>query len=306
MNRQALTVEYINSRVKSDPLGFIRECEREYDNSIWSVADKICESSGHTIVMLAGPSSSGKTTTAHMLEQRLQKKGVRSVTVSLDDFYLDQTQTPAGADGSPDFEAVEALDIPLITHCLSALDGEGKCVLPVFSFKKKRREPAGRTVTLGDNDIVIVEGLHALNPVITDTLPKEDLLKLYISASSRVYDGEDILLSKREVRFVRRLIRDYKHRDSSVEYTFKLWKSVRKGEDRYLFPFSNLADVKINTMHPYEPCAMRGSAIELLSRVPEKSDCSQRAGELCEKLSRFAALGEAGVPESSLLMEFLG
>lgn len=304
--QEATTANYINRVFVNNPQVFVETCEDEYKRSIAEFTERVCAREGHTLVMLAGPSSSGKTTTASILAANLAQHGRGAVTVSLDDFYLSRDEVPLFEDGTPDFESVYALDIPMIASCLKKLDAQGECDLPIFSFQKGCREDFTRHVCIDDNDVVIVEGLHALNPVITDPLPEEDLLKLYISVSTRIYDDDGkVFLTKRDLRFIRRMVRDFKHRNSPVERTFELWKGVRKGEDRYLFPFACNADVRINTMHLYEPCVFKSVAINHLEDVPASSPYYEKACQLIEKLSAFETMSLENVPECSLLNEFL-
>lgn len=300
-----LTVANINEKVISDPKLFVEECENAYTSRVLSISKEVATKKGRELVMLAGPSSSGKTTTAKILKNTLETYGRKARVISLDDFYCDQSLTYTFEDGTTDYETVKALDTELIEKCLTSLMKNGKADIPHFSFQTKRREGFER-VECERDEIIIVEGLHALNPVITDPLKEESMKKLYVSVSSRVYDGEDILFSKRDMRFIRRLIRDYHFRSSDVEYTFYLWKGVRMGEDRYLFPYSTRADVKIDSIHPYESCLFKKEAIKLLDLVDEKSVYYSSALSLKERLSRFCDVDESIIPEKSLLREFIG
>lgn len=300
------TVEEINEKINFNAQSYISKCEKNYRNSIEKIADSILSSDGRKLVMLAGPSSSGKTTTAHILKSFLTEKGRNAVTVSLDDFYLDQKNAPTFPDGRPDFETVHALNIPQITSCIAELIETGEATLPVFDFNTRKPSEKTNEVKIGESDVVIVEGLHALNPLITDPLEKEDILKLYVSVSSRIYAGDEVLFSKRDIRFIRRMIRDYKFRNSPVDFTFYLWKAVRTGEDKYLFPFSSRADIKIDSIHPYELSVYKNLALELLSHIEKDSVYFQRANELKNKLNHLISLKSEDVPENSLLHEFIG
>ena len=300
-----VTLDGINALVKEDAEKFINECENSYFKQVKSVSEEIVTHNGRTLVMLAGPSGSGKTTTAAMLKKDFQKMGRNAISVSLDDFYSEDNLKYTFEDGTVDFETVKALDVDLIGECLSKLLKDGKCNLPHFNFKTKKRDKFIET-EIEKDVIIIVEGLHAINPVITDKLESERMKKIYVSVSSRIYEGENILLTKRDMRFFRRLIRDYHHRSTEVEYTFYLWKGVRKGEDRYLFPFSDRADIRIDSIHPYEPCIFRNTALELLSHIGESSIYFEEAQILRNKISKFISLAESAIPESSLLNEFIG
>ena len=300
-----ITLEKINDSVECNKKDFISECESFYRCQLEKVTDDICKNHGRVLVMLAGPSSSGKTTTASILKKNLKQKGRHAIVISLDDFYRDQTESYYFEDGTIDYETVKSIDTDYVTVCMENLLHKGKASLPRFSFISKIRE-GYEEVTVHDDEIIIVEGLHALNPVITDPLGKENMIKLYVSVSSRVYKDGRVLMSKRDMRFIRRMIRDYLFRNSSVEHTFYLWKGVRMGEDRYLFPFSDRADVRIDTIHPYELCVFKDIAINLLDHTAGDSIYYHSALELKDKLRQFVSLSESVVPDTSLLKEFIG
>ncbi len=300
-----VTLHEINSSVLSDADSYIEKCENRYRQVIASLSSDICKQQGRTIVMLAGPSSSGKTTTAKLLKENITKNSRHASVVSLDDFYLDQGVSFTFEDGTVDYETIKALDIDLITSCLIELVEKGESDIPRFSFHSKKREGFEK-MSVANDEIIIVEGLHALNPLITEPLEKENMLKLYVSVSSRIFDGDKVLLTKRDIRFIRRLIRDYHFRSSSAEYTFYLWNGVRMGEDRYLFPFSSNADVKIDSIHPYEVCLFKDIATELLDHIDSNSVYYASAKQLKDKLSMFVSLDRTVTDERSLLKEFIG
>ena len=175
-----------------------------------------------------------------------------------------------------------------------------------FSFQTGKREETLIETSIGKDDIVIVEGLHALNPLITTALDGQSLSRLYVSVSTRLMENNDVLFSKRELRFIRRLVRDYQFRNSSVDHTFYLWNGVRKGEDRYLFPFSPLAELKIDSLHYYEPCAFKSLAVPLLSQLMPDSRYYPVAQTILEKFKPFPTIDRSLVPQGSLLREFIG
>ena len=300
-----ITLEKINSSVVYNKKDFISECEKVYSEQLAIVTDKICSLHGRVLLMLAGPSSSGKTTTANILKRNLEAKGRSAVVISLDDFYRDQSESFYFEDGTIDYETVKSIDTEYVTECMENLLHKGKAMLPHFSFKTKVREGYNE-VSVREDEIIIVEGLHAISPEITDSLQKENMIKLYVSVSSRIYKDGRVLMTKRDMRFIRRMIRDYHFRDSSVEHTFYLWKGVRMGEDRYLFPFSKRADIKIDSIHPYEVCIFKDIAIKLLDHIGSDSIYYPTALELKDKLRQFESLSESDVPQNSLLKEFIG
>lgn len=303
MNR--LNLEVINRNIVNNPEKFIKECENKYIEQVNAVAKDVSLKSGRELIMLAGPSSSGKTTTAGNFKKELENLGRKAKVISLDDFYSDQSLTYTFEDGTTDYETVKALDVPLIDSCLSELMEKGKTFIPHFSFHTKKREGFSE-IQCEKDEIIIVEGLHALNPVITDPLDSCSMKKVYISVSSRLFDENSVLFSKRDLRFIRRLIRDYHFRSSDVDYTFYLWKGVRMGEDRYLFPYSDRADIKIDSIHPYEPCLFKKEAIKLLDLIGQDSIYYSSAVSLKERLGRFKSIDKSCIPADSLLREFIG
>lgn len=300
-------IEYINDRAEADPVDFINECEERYEKIIDSIVERIITEDGREIVMLAGPSSAGKTTTARKLKEGLSKKGVKTYVLSLDDFYLNRDDIPYLPDGTQDYETVYALDLVQLEKDLNALIRGETVKAPVFDFTTgKRSDTEFNEITLGDDDVVIIEGLHALNPVITEKVHGK-LLKVYINVSSRIFDENgNVLLNKRNLRFLRRMIRDYKYRASSVENTCKLWKNVTAGEDKYLFPFRDNADIKADTIHLYEPCVIKHQALPLLSDSEVSEEFKSEIEKLKKALEQFNDINENTVPENSLLREFLG
>ena len=284
----------------NDPAFLVSKAEERYSDRLDEIAERIFSDREKRIVMLAGPSASGKTTTAGLIASRLESRGAKAFAVSLDDFYHDQRDAILDENGKPDYETVNALDIALIDSCLEDIIKNGTTRLPHFDFVSGRRNGLFSETTL------IVEGIHALNPIITDSLPSENLMKLYVSVSSRIADEDgDVLMSKRDLRFVRRLVRDYYHRASSVERTYDLWGSVQRGEDKYIFPYSHLAAEKIDSLHAYEPCVFRALAVPMLSSVESGSEWYDEAQMMIERLERFEPLPVDVIPENSLLREFM-
>lgn len=300
------TLEYITEKAKT-PREFISSCEDRYNGIINGIAKKLKESGKTEIVMLSGPSSAGKTTTAKRLKESLEALGVGSIAVSLDDFYLNNCDAPRFPDGTPDFETVYALDIPFFKSTMNEMLSRGKGHLPEFDFVSGKRKEQLKEVSVKDSDVIIVEGLHALNPLITAGLPKERLFKIYINVSSRIYDEKgDIVLNKRNMRFIRRIVRDSNFRGNSVEKTFGMWLNVCHGEDIYLFPYRDNADIKINTVHLYETCLLKNDAERLLSQVEKNSPFYRDSQRLLKSLCRFPSIDSELVPETSLLREFIG
>ncbi len=300
-------LEIINVKAINEPQEFINECEKRYEKIIEQVTDKIASTRGREIVMLAGPSSAGKTTTARRIKENLEKCGVNAYVLSLDDFYLNREDIPYLPDGSQDYETVYALDLECLENELNALLRGDRVKSPVFDFTTgKRSETQFNELVLGKDDVVIIEGLHALNPVITDKIQGK-LLTVYINVSSRIYDNKgNVILNKRTLRFIRRMVRDYKFRDSTVENTCRLWKNVTRGEDEYLFPYRDNADIKADTIHLYEPCVMKHQALKMINEDNVSEEYKDDIGKLVKALEQFNDIDENLVPQNSLLREFLG
>lgn len=307
MLKSLYTLSSINEAASRDYESFVNQSEDIYTKSISNLTDKIIENPENKIIMVAGPSASGKTTSSFKLSKAIYNRGVDAYTISLDDFYLGRNNVPRFSNGNPNFETVYALDLPLLSNCLNDILIENRCELPVFDFVNGCRSKQTNIINLKEDDVVIVEGLHALNPVITDCLPHEKLLKVYISISSRIFDDDNnVFLTKRNMRFLRRAVRDYKFRNSSIENTYKLWDSVQFGENEYLFPFKPLADVSVDSFHSYEPCILKSIATELFQELPKESEYYSECKKILANLDKFQAIPANVVPNDSLLREFIG
>lgn len=300
------TLSEINGRISENPKKFIDECENRFDRNVDAAVNRFLEDTSFDVVLLAGPSSSGKTTTAAKIAEKIRRQNRNAFTVSLDDFYLDREVIPVNADGLKDFENVTALDIELIHKTFSDLIEKRSAELPVFDFNSGKRSEKTLKVELGKQDVMVVEGLHALNPVITEGLPKSHVFKIYISVSSRVLsDSGRILFNKRNLRLIRRTIRDNSRRSTPIEKTFEQWDGVLKGEDMYLFPFESYADCKIDSFHSYEPCIFKSEIMRLLETVGESSPFFEKAEDLSAAFSLIDGIDSSFLPENSLLNEFL-
>ncbi len=297
----------INKEALQDRENFIFSAEQRYDDALNAIVERIKNNKAIEIVLLAGPSSSGKTTTANKINEKLHLINHKAYTISLDDFYKNSCDAIIGDDGKPDYETVYALDLKLLSSVLTALVNERRAMIPRFDFDTGTRTDNAFEICLGEGDVVILEGLHALNPIIYSSLPANALLKLYISVSTRIYDDAGhVLLSKRDLRLIRRTVRDYQFRSSSVENTFDMWGGVLEGENKYLAPYKYCADILIDSIHNYEPCVFRNEALELFKTVNEDSVWYGETERLKEKLILFDSIPEKCVPQSSLLREFLG
>ena len=294
----------INKNVESNVESFINDAESRFESSVSELADRF--SSDCDIVLLAGPSSSGKTTTAGKIAQKIKNSGRNAYTLSLDDYYRNAADIPLTAEGLKDFENVSALDIDLIHKTFSDLIEKRTAQVPEFDFVSGTRKLETKRMELKKDDLIIVEGIHALNPIITKGLDESHITKVYISVSSRVTDDAGkVLFSKRNLRLVRRMIRDYHYRNTSVEKTLAQWPEVLKGEDKYIFPFERNASFRIDSFHPYEPCLFKSEAVELLRTVGEASVVYPMVSELKNSFSELDTIDISKLPEASLLREFV-
>ncbi|MDR2525504.1 MAG: hypothetical protein LBC83_04865 [Oscillospiraceae bacterium] len=299
-------LEYINTMASENPLGMIEKAEQRYRNIIGGVAARVLRAHGRKLILLAGPSASGKTTTAQKIADALGKAGVETHRVSLDDFYLPEGEMPLLPDGSRDLEGVNALDLSLLQGCLQSLMQTGRGLLPTFDFAAGKRGES-RELQLDAEDMLVVEGLHALHPRLLDMLDGgalcgEQTTKVYISVASRIYNmKQEIILNKRSLRLARRILRDSQFRKSSAEETIEMWPAVARGEEQWLTPYKPNADVLINSIHIYEPCVFREYLLPLLNVCG-----SSPAKRLAWALEQFLPLPAASVPPDSLLREFLG
>ncbi len=298
------TVSEINRRLKSDPKAFIKECDKEYRSKIKAVASYICDNKRIRLVNIAGPSGAGKTTTANILCQMLADMGAETYVISLDDFYYSRDIVDLG---KVDPESVEALDIKLLHDCVLGLLENGVAALPTYDFVRGVSEKAAREITLSKNSVIILEGIHALNPVITDILPKDKLLKLYISAYTPfVNDDGEILITGRKLRLVRRSLRDKRFRNSNILRTLSFWSGVVEAEDKFLYGFIKYADFHIHTMHAFEPSLYRDEFLDMVNTVDKNHPFYEYIRLICKGLENFVSVGPDLVPQGSLIREFIG
>ncbi len=302
------TLSQINKAAVNEPEEMIRQMETLYAQTINFIAEFIINSeTGNKLLMLAGPSGSGKTTTAMMICESIKKHGVNAVRVSLDDFYLGEGKAPRDENGAPDYECVEALDVPLMRKCLTDIVKNKPVVLPRFDFHTKERAEKGTELNLQGDNVIVVEGIHALNPVICNDLPDNKLLKVYCSVKQGIRSGyKRNAIGPYDMRLIRRMVRDNQFRNTTADETMNMWPSVRRGEELYLRPHKRGADVTINSLHIYEPCVMAPKAIPLLEQIPEDSVNKELAESLRKKLKKFQSIDDSFVPEKSLLREFIG
>ena len=285
---------------------YVELCDNEFELYFNNIVQNILAFNKVKILTISGPSSAGKTTTALKLASELSKSGVNAKMISMDNFYKNNCDTPKKSNGEPDFETIDALDIELMIKCLSEAVKLNKTKLPKFDFKTGKRKEEYKDFELNENEIIIIEGIHGLNPQIIDNLPGENIKSIYTTIGEKVFLPNDIIFSKRDIRFLRRLIRDYKYRGADPEFTFKLWETVRESESLYIFPYENNAHIKINSFYKYELNVIKEQALKLLTEIKKDSKYYEKASELINKLSDIITINEELVPSRSLIREFIG
>lgn len=276
------------------------------EKKIAKIAEDIASRKGVRIVLIAGPSSSGKTTTCKRIAIQLVCNGLKPVMMSLDDYFVNREDTPKDEKGDFDYEHLHALNIPLLNKQLNALLNGEEVELPKYNFQSGRGEPSGRRLKMGPNDILVIEGIHALNPELTAQIPEEEKYKVYASALTTILLDNHNYIPTTDNRLLRRIVRDDKYRGVSACETIRRWPSVRAGEQKWIFPFQENADDMFNTAMIYELAVIKQQALRLLERVPQNKDEFSEAYRLSKFLHYFADMAENDLPFTSLLREFLG
>ena len=284
----------------------INVSEALQEKKIAQMADEIAARKHIRVVLLAGPSSSGKTTTCKRLSVQLLANGIKPVQISLDDYFVDRDKTPKDADGELDYESLYALNIPLLNQQFNALFRGEKVQLPKYNFQAGKSEPNGKRLRLNEQSILIVEGIHALNPELTAQVPEEQKYRIYASALTTILLDNHNYIPTTDNRLLRRIVRDNKYRGVSAAETIRRWPSVRAGENKWIFPFQENADVMFNTAMLFELAILKTQAEPLLEDVPENCDEYSEAYRLLKFLKYFASIPFKQLPPTSLLREFLG
>ncbi len=284
----------------------INVSEALQEKKISRIADTIAERKGVKVVLIAGPSSSGKTTFCKRLSVQLLACGVKPIQISLDDYFVNRVETPKDENGELDYESIYALNIPLINEQFNALFRGEEVVLPKYNFQTGVSEKNGSRLKMEENSILIVEGIHALNPLLTEQIPDNRKFKIYASALTTILLDDHNYIPTTDNRLLRRIVRDYKYRGCSAQETIHRWPSVRAGENKWIFPYQEEADVMFNTAMLFELAVIKPKAEEVLEQVPENSEEYAEAYRLRKFLKYFSPLPFYNLPPTSLLREFLG
>lgn len=303
-------VSDLNSIIADGKVGdLIRVSEALHEKKIANIADRVAGNlKNNRLILIAGPSSSGKTSFAQRLRVQLMVMGLEPVSISIDNYFVNRLETPKLPDGTYDFESIDAVDTELFNEQLSRLlDGE-KVLTPVYDFKRGVRElDYGIELQIATNQPIIIEGIHGLNEKLTSSIPRENKFKLYVSALNQLNMDKDTRISTSRVRLLRRIVRDYRTRGRSASNTIAQWPSVRAGEEKYIFPYQDDADVMFNSALIYELGALKHFAMYMLAEIEPEDQTFAKAQELLAFCRIFKSIYDADdIPSNSLIREFIG
>ena len=301
------TVGDFNNAVATDhSIDLINISEALQEKKIAHIADEIAQRKGVKLILLAGPSSSGKTTTCKRLSIQLIANGLRPLQISLDDYFVDREQSPRDENGDYDFESIHALNLKLINEQFNALFHGEEVELPRYDFPTGKSVKSGNKLKMEENNVLVVEGIHALNPELTAQIPEELKYRVYVSALTTILLDDHNYIPTTDNRLLRRIIRDYKYRGVDARETIRRWPSVRAGENKWIFPFQENADVMFNSAMLFELAVIKQQAEPLLEQVPENCPEYSEAYRLLKFLKYIKPIPNTDIPPTSLLREFLG
>ena len=301
------TVGDFNEMVrKGQATNLINVSEALQEKKLTEIADEIANRKDVKLVLLAGPSSSGKTTTCKRLSIQLLANGIKPLQISLDDYFVDREHTPKDDKGEYDYESIYALNLKLINDQFNALFRGEEIELPKYNFQTGRSEKSGKKLRMQPNNVLVVEGIHALNPELTAQIPEAQKFRVYVSALTTILLDDHNYIPTTDNRLLRRIIRDYKYRGVNAQETIHRWPSVRAGENKWIFPYQENADVMFNSAMLFELAVIKQQAEPLLEQVPENCEEYSEAYRLRKFLKYFQPIPNRDIPPTSLLREFLG
>ena len=297
----------LNNLVASDKIkGFIESCELKFTDQIKKACDEILRNNEKKFIMIAGPSSSGKTTTTRVLGAYLRSKGYDPICISTDDYFVEREDTPKDDKGNYDYECLNAVDINLLNNQLSSLLKGEEVNIPTYNFVTGKKEYNNKIKKLQENSIILIEGLHSLNDDLTPFIPSRYKYKVYLSPFIPLNIDRHNYISTLDLRLIRRIVRDSKTRGHDVTSTLKNWQSVRNGEEKYIFPYTHQADFIINTALPYEIGVLKVFVRPLLLSVTTDSPYYEEARRIMKFLQSFYSISSEYVSKGSILREFIG
>lgn len=280
--------------------------EALHEKKISDIADNVVKRKNVKVILIAGPSSSGKTTFAKRLGIQLRLNGLKPVTISVDDYFVERKDTPLDKNGKYNFECIEAIDLKLFNDNLTTLLNGGEILCPTFDFKEGSKKYTGKKMSLAEDEVLVIEGIHCLNDKLTESIPKELKYKIYISALTILNIDYYNRISTTDSRLIRRMVRDYNFRGYTAIHTLQIWNSVNNGENQYIFPYQDEADSMFNTSLIYELCVLKKYALPMLEEIDNSYVEYAEAKRLCEFLKYFKDIEDKYVPENSILREFIG
>lgn len=287
-----------------NPASFAKYCEQEYVHRVNNAAAATVES-GASVIMLSGPSASGKTTTAHKVSARLKQIGIESAVVSVDCFYKEISEYPLLPNGKPDYESVNALDVAAVNRAVCELCEKGETLIPDFDFKSEQRTRTQTLLKL-NGGVAVIEGIHALNPILTDALPHKKVYRIYAGLREEYsFDGQRAI-STRDIRLIRRMIRDVQFRGHSIDKTLDMWDAVCSAEDKLVKAFKQDADILLDTSFSYEPNVIAGFVQDFKAQIDPSGAHAEQFAQLCRNFDTCTAINTDFVPKNSILREFLG
>lgn len=300
-SRIKVNVEEINTKNSENVYKFISRGEEAYNEQIFDIAEQI-KLQDKKIVLITGPSSAGKTTSSFKLCEELERQNLNSFVINMDNFFKDLDTVPFLPNGERDMEGIVALDTIAIKKCLMDILNFGKTMLPQFDFKTHKRKLDWQECNLKNNEVVILEGIHALNPEITSGLDEGKIYKIYVHCNTDFYYNNKLFLGARQLRLLRRIIRDERERHTSVDETLHLWQAVCTGEDKNIRPYKQNANFLLNSTLFYEPLLYKGILLEKFEKIKNNKEISN----FLEKFKVLSVVDKKLVPKYSLVREFIG
>lgn len=300
-------ISHLNDAIKYGRINeLIAVAEGLHEKKIAQIADMIAAHGNKKLVLIAGPSSSGKTTFAQRLSVQLRVNGLKPVAISIDDFFKNRVDTPIGEDGEYDFETIDAIDIDTFNDVIMRLIKGEEVEMPVFNFHTGNREWKGKKLKISEEQVLVVEGIHGLNEILTQYIPREQKFKVYISALTHLSIDDHNRIPTSDLRLIRRIVRDFQFRSADALSTIKRWDSVRRGEDKYIYPFQEEADIMFNSSLVYELAMLNQVALPQLEKIDNSVPEYIEAKRLTKFLQYFLEADINAIPTNSILREFLG
>jgi len=300
-------ISHLNDAIKGGRINeVIQVAEGLHEKKIAQIADMITDSGNKRLVLISGPSSSGKTTFAERLSVQLRVNGLKPVPISIDNFFKNRTDTPIGKDGEYDFETIDAIDIATFNDVIKRLINGEEVEMPIFNFHTGNREWKGKKMKIDKEQVLVVEGIHGLNEILTRFIPREQKFKIYISALTHLSIDDHNRIPTSDLRLIRRIVRDYQFRSADALSTIKRWDSVRRGEDKYIYPFQEEADIMFNSSLVYELAMLNQVALPLLEKIDNKVPEYIEAKRIKKFLQYLLEADINAIPSNSILREFVG